>query len=107
MIKHSLIISTLAAVTILSSTPNFAADQDLIYGSQLMTSEERFEYRKKNMNAKTEAERAQLREQHQAMIQQRAKERNMKLPDAAPASGAGMGTGGGMKSGGGMGGGNR
>jgi len=100
MIKHSLIISTIAAATLLTSTPNYAADQDQIYGSQLMTSQEKFEYRKKHMNAKTEEERAQLREEHHALIQQRAKERNMKLPDAPPASGAGMGVGGGMGGGG-------
>ncbi len=108
MMKQSLIISALAATLLLSTGSSFAADQEQIYGSQLMTQQEQLEYRKKNTNAKTAQEREQIRMEHQAMINERAKERNMKLPDT-PASGMGpsgdMQRDGGMSPGGGMGGG--
>jgi hypothetical protein len=46
-----------------------------IYGSQLMTSEERTVYRNKMRAAKTQAERDQIRAEHHAAMQARAKER--------------------------------
>ena len=75
-------------------------DQD-IYGSQLMTMQERNEHRAKMRAAKTAEERERIRAEHHEQMKVRAKERGVTLPDAPPAGrGPGMGPGGG---GGGMG----
>jgi hypothetical protein len=76
----------------------------VVYGSQLMTQQERLEYRNRMGNAATPQEREQIRAQHHSRIQVRAQERGMTLPDAPPRQGGGMGPGRGM---GGMGGGRR
>ena len=79
---------------------------DRIYGSQLMTREERNQYRKQIRAAKTSEERERIRAEHHERMKVRAKERGVTLPDEPPASG--MGAGGGMGPGGmGSGGGNR
>ena len=82
--------------------------QDKVFGSQLMTKQERNEYRSKMRAAKTAQEREQIRAEHHERMQVRAKERGVTLPDEPPARGSGMGAGGGMGpggAGGGMGGG--
>ena len=77
-------------------------DQDRIYGSQLMTKQERNEFRNRMRSAKTAEEREQIRAEHHERMMVRAKERGVTLPDEPPARGSGMmGPGGGM--GGGMG----
>lgn len=86
---------------------------DRIYGSQLMTPQERSEYQHKMRNAKTAEEREQIRQQHHIEMQKRAKEKGMTLPDApqpgkggmGPAGGQGPGKGGGQGAGAGKGGG--
>ena len=81
----------------------FAADTP-IYGSQLMTKQERIEYRSQLRAAKTTEEREQIRLQHHEKMQLRAKERGMTLPETPPdrSVGKGMqrGPGGGMGVGG-------
>ncbi|MDH4151696.1 MAG: hypothetical protein OEV67_14425 [Betaproteobacteria bacterium] len=81
--------------------------QDRIYGSQLMTQQERNEYRDRMRAAKTEQERERIRAEHHQRMTERARERGITLPDDPPAkgSGRGMGPAGGMGPGGGMGGG--
>lgn len=74
--------------------------QEQIYGSQLMTKQERADYRAKMRAAKTAAEREQIRKAHHALMTARAKEQGVTLPDEPPARGGGMGPGG---MGGGMG----
>jgi hypothetical protein len=74
-----------------------------IYGSQLMTPEERTEYRNKMRDAKTQAERDRIRTEHHSAMQERAKEKGITLPDqprAKSARGPGAGAGGGMRRGG-------
>lgn len=78
--------------------------QEPVYGSQLMTQEERVAYRTKMHAAKTPEEREKIRAGHHAQMKARAKERGVTLPDEPPARGGGMSPGG-MGSGGGMGGG--
>lgn len=78
-------------------------DQDQIYGSQLMTEQERMEHRNKMRSLKTYEEREAYRLEHHKEMQKRAKEKGVKLPDEPPARGGGMGPGGGMRPGGGMG----
>jgi len=72
--------------------------QDQIYGSQLMTQEERNAYRNQMRNAKTAQEREQIRKEHHEQMKVRAKEKGVTLPDEPPARGmgGGMGPGGGM-----------
>jgi hypothetical protein len=86
-----------------------AGSKQGIYGSQLMTERERNEYRERMRTAKTEQDREQLRREHHAQMQARARERGVTLPDEPPARGGqgygAGGPGGGMGSGGGMGGG--
>ena len=69
--------------------------QERIYGSQLMTPQERADYRAKMHAAKTPEERENIRKEHHALMQARAKERGIILPDQPPAKGGGMGPGGG------------
>lgn len=76
-----------------------AQNQGQVYGSQLMTRQERIEYRAKMRAAKTTEEREQIRKDHHERMKVRAKERGVTLPDEPPARGGGMG--GGMGSGGG------
>lgn len=78
-------------------------DRD-IYGHQLMTREERNSFRQKMMSAKTMEEREQIRKEHHTMMQARAKEKGINLPDEPPAN-RGPGMGGGMMGPGGGGGG--
>ncbi|BBP02466.1 hypothetical protein [Sulfuriferula nivalis] len=116
--NKKLLISTLllAAITIpfqvtvaadQTSTQTQLQTQNQIYGSQLMTLQERTTYRNEMHRAKTEQAREQIRSQHHEQMQVRAKERGVTLPDSPPAMGGGMGpgmSGGGMGPGGGKGG---
>ena len=80
---------------------NKMTDQQ-IYGSQLMTAQERNEYRTRMRAAKTLEERERIRKEHHEQMKLRAKERGVTLPDEPPAGrGPGSGTGGGMGPGGG------
>ena len=80
--------------------------QTRIYGSQLMTPQERTEYRSRMRDAKTVEEREQIRNEHHEQMKVRAKERGVSIPDEPPVRGGGMGGGmGGGGMGGGMGGG--
>jgi hypothetical protein len=75
--------------------PTSAADEAPIYGAQLMTQQERLEYRDRMRVARSQEEREQLRIQHHEQMQARAKERGATLPDVPPMRG-GMGPGGGQ-----------
>ena len=115
MLKRPISISVLAGALAVLSGPLFAADpirnqamdqtqdQERIYGSQLMTQDERNAYRAKMRAAKTEQEREKIRNEHHEQMMARAKERGVTLPDVPPAGGGMMGPGGGMRQGGGMG----
>ena len=76
-----------------------------IYGSQLMTRQERIEHRNKMRSMKTAEEREQYRLEHHAKMEQRAREKGVTLPDTPPSGGMrkGMGQGMGPGMGGGMG----
>jgi len=97
----------IAAVATGISLPTLAQDQTRaqdIYGSQMMTVQERNEYRNKMRAAKTAQERERIRAEHHERMKVRAKERGMTLPDEPPAGrgpGMGPGPGGGMGPGGG------
>ena len=82
-------------------TSVFAAEQ--VYGSQLMTQQERMEHRTKMQSMNTMEERERYRMEHHTKMQARAKEQGVTLPEQPPMRNPGMGGGRGM--GGGMGGG--
>jgi hypothetical protein len=77
--------------------------RDQVYGSQLMTRQERLEYRNRMRNLKTAEEREQLRLEHHKEMQERAKARGVSLPDEPPMAPAHMGPGGGAMGPGGTG----
>ncbi|HUX89928.1 MAG TPA: hypothetical protein VMV48_04495 [Gallionellaceae bacterium] len=74
--------------------------RDQIYGSQLMTEQERLQYRNEMHNMKTDQEREAYRLEHHKLMQERAKEKGVALPDEPPTRPGYMGTGGGMGPGG-------
>jgi predicted Holliday junction resolvase-like endonuclease len=65
--------------------------QEQIYGSQLMTQQERAEYRAKMRTAKTAEEQEQIRKEHHERMKERAAERGVTLTEEPPAGGRGMG----------------
>jgi hypothetical protein len=70
--------------------------QERIYGSELMTQQERAEYQARMRAATTEQERETIRLEHHEKMQERAKAQGKTLPDVPPADrGPGMGPGGG------------
>lgn len=73
-----------------------AQDTAPVFGSQLMTPEERQQYRDRMRSAKTAEEREQIRREHHAEMQARAKGRGVTLPDEPPMMGGGRGMGLGM-----------
>ena len=77
--------------------------RDRIYGSQLMTKQERAEYNAHMRNKKTQQEREAYRFEHHNKMQERARERGLELSDTPPQMGEGKGkrmnTGGGKRQG--------
>jgi hypothetical protein len=112
MMKHPVMMSALLSALSLSAGLAPAADPvpaqgsaqeqgtPVVHGSQMMTRQERTEYRARLRSAKTAEEREQIRQEHHERMKERARERGLTLPDMPPAGG-GMGSGGGMGPGGG------
>lgn len=98
-----------------SILPASAQTQDRIYGSELMTEQERNEHRQRMRNAGTPEERERIRNENHERMSRRAKERGVTLPDEpmmpgmgrGSAPGRGMGPGRGAGQGGQSGGGRR
>ena len=65
--------------------------RERIYGSQLMTEQERNEYRARMRTLRTAQEREQFRKEHHERMKERAAERGLSLPDDPPAQGRGAG----------------
>lgn len=119
MIKQALVLSVMTVFLFLSAGIVLSSDQEKagptvqtqtqeqvqIYGSQLMTDDERAEYRAKMRTANTEEVREQIRNEHHKLMQERAAAQGMSLPENPPASrGGGGGSGkGGMGQGSGRG----
>ena len=97
-VKYAVLASALGLALPITST--FAAEQ--IYGSQLMTEQERQEHRAKMQSMKTAEERERYRIEHHKKMQERAKQQGVTLPDMPQHQGNGMGMGG-QGSGGGRG----
>lgn len=86
-------IMTAAALAVLSVGSASAQAAPTIYGSQLMTRQERIEHRNRLREMKTEEERNAYRLEHHKRMQERARERGVTLPDAPPPRGGGKGRG--------------
>lgn len=84
--QSRLLISLVTAGLLLSSGGAFATDPvaEPIFGSQLMTEQERVEHRNLMRTARTEEERAAVRAKHHEQMLQRAQERGVTLPAAPP-----------------------
>lgn len=119
MVLRTLTVSALACSLMLGGSIALAADkvqaqdrtqdQEQIYGSQLMTEQERLEHRNIMRSLKTQEEREAYRMEHHKRMQVRAKEKGVTLPDEplpqgrmmkGPGAGGGAGAGGGMGPGG-------
>ncbi|HEU0219273.1 MAG TPA: hypothetical protein VFQ98_00540 [Gallionella sp.] len=87
---------TVAMCMMLGTNVSVAAEQtqaqksETVYGSRLMTREERAEYRAKMRSLKTKEEREAFRMEHHQKMQERAKSMGKTLPDMPPAQGSGM-----------------
>lgn len=90
MFQRLLNITLLTVVVMISAGAAYAADQERIYGSQLMTQQERLEYRDRLREAKTLEERERIRKEHHEKMKERAKKQGIKLPDEPPARGGQM-----------------
>ncbi len=96
MLKRTLIF--MASTLALSAGLAVAADpamakHEQVYGSQLMTQQERVEYRARIRNAQTAEVRAQIRAEHHERMQERARQLGVAMPADPPAMGGGMGPG--------------
>ncbi len=60
------------------------AKRELIYGSELMTHQEREQYRARMRGAQTAEDEARIRTDHFGAMQKRARQRGAKLPDPPP-----------------------
>ena len=92
--RHS-ILSVAGALMLASgmAVPLSASAQPMgygapVYGSELMTDQEREEYRERLSNAETAEERERIRSDHHERMQERADERGIILPDPPPRDGA-------------------
>ena len=63
--------------------------RELIYGAEIMTHEEREQYRARMRGAKAPEEEARIRGEHRQAMQKRARERGAKLFEPPAASGTG------------------
>ena len=86
----ALVVTSLGAVA-QTPAPAQAQTQQRIYGSQLMTVQERNEYQQQVRALNTQQERDQFRSEHHTKMLERAKERGVTLPDAPRAQGKGAG----------------
>lgn len=92
MITKSSKITLLSIALILIASNQAFANEGAIYGSQLMTKQERIEHRNKLREAKTPQERDQIRLDHHEQMQLRAKKQGISLPDTPPNRGGGQGS---------------
>ncbi len=68
-------------------------EPDMVYGYQLMTPKERSDYMTRIHSARSFEERERLRIEHHRLMQERARNRNLRLPDMPQSPGRGPGGG--------------
>ena len=96
--------TTAPATRAVPATPAVSAEKETIFGSQLMTAEERTAFRTQMQNATTEEERQKIRLEHRKLMLERAKAKGVTLSDTPMMNSQGIGSGiaTGMGMGGGM-----
>lgn len=67
------------------------ADDEVVYGWQIMSPKERAEHRTKMRSLKTKSEREAYRLEHHKLMQERAKQKGVTLPDLPMPRGRGLG----------------
>jgi hypothetical protein len=75
--------------------------QQQVYGWEFMTPQEREAHRTKMRSLQTDQERQAYRRKHHQLMQERAKERDVTLPDTPEQRGSGKGNGSDQGAGGG------
>ena len=93
--KKTLILSVVAATLALSSGLVMSEDSEMsadrpetqqqVHGRQLMTQQEREEFRNKMRSASSAEERQQIQQEQHERMKSRAKERGLSMPDNPPA----------------------
>ena len=98
MLRKTMGLSALLAALLVASGGALAADaaQEPIFGSQLMTEQERTVHRARMWAAENDEARNAIRAEHHEQMRARAQERGVSLPEVPPARGAGTGQGRGM-----------
>ena len=94
--KISRLLNVFIAVLFFLWIGSVSHAEDMAYGWQLMTEDEMTEHRNIMRSFKTEEEREAYRLEHHKLMQERAKEQGITLPDTPQQRGKGMGPGGGM-----------
>ncbi|MBI5462186.1 MAG: hypothetical protein HY941_08395 [Gammaproteobacteria bacterium] len=86
-------LAAVAAVTWLSVALPAQAEEEFVYGRELMTQQEMAEHRARMRSLKTEQEREAYRLEHHQQMQERARAQGKVLPDEPGPQGRGMGPG--------------
>ena len=99
MSKQKVVTAFAAAITLsvvtaapIATTAMAQQNPQQVYGSQLMTQQERLEYRQRLQNAKTVEERERIRAEHHRSLQERAREQGVTLPERPPVQGMHQGS---------------
>ena len=91
--KTKLMTGLLAGVLLVGAPWLASAADQVEYGRNLMTQQERAEHQQKMRSFKTEREREEYRKQYHEQMKERAKEQGKVLPDQPLPRGSGMGRG--------------
>ena len=96
LLSGSMLALSAVVLTAHAQMPAQPPARQQVHGSQLMTPQERTEFRARMWAARSPQEREQIRAEHHARMQARAWERGVTLPDGPPGYGYGGGMGPGM-----------
>jgi hypothetical protein len=88
--RRSILALSLAFLASAAAAPAIVLAQDDLPGSELLTSQERVEYRQRMRGMLSAGQQEQIRRQYEELIRQRAKQKGITLP-AQPQSGPGKG----------------
>lgn len=88
-------LAALAATVWLGVAMPAQAEDEFVYGRELMTEQEMAEHRARMRSFNTEQEREMYRLEHHQKMQERARAQGKVLPDEPRSQGRGMGQGGG------------
>lgn len=91
--RHLAIATLISLPLIAGAQPSTQASSEPIYGSQLMSQQERDQYRQRMRDAQTTQERDRIRQEHHDQMKDRAKAQGKTLPENPPPYGKGQGWG--------------